>query len=70
MGAMMAQMFSAPGAPHPQEVADAIAQLVDTPAGKRPLRTVVDRVMLGQGLAAINATCAEVQAHAARATAG
>jgi NAD(P)-dependent dehydrogenase (short-subunit alcohol dehydrogenase family) len=70
MGAAMAQMFSAPGAQQPQEVADAIAHLVDLPAGKRPLRTVVDRIMLGKGIEAINATCAEVQAQAARATAG
>ena len=33
--------FSAPDAPDPQEVADAIANLVELPAGQRPLRTVV-----------------------------
>ena len=27
--------------PHPQEVAEAIKQLIDMPAGKRPLRMVV-----------------------------
>ena len=35
------QAFSGPDAPDPQEVADAIANLVDLPAGQRPLRTVV-----------------------------
>jgi NAD(P)-dependent dehydrogenase (short-subunit alcohol dehydrogenase family) len=39
----MEQMFSMPGAPHPQEVADAIAGLVDTPVGRRPARVVIDR---------------------------
>lgn len=47
--------------PSPQLVADAIAKLVDTPAGKRPLRTVVDP-MSGQAAETINATAAEVQA--------
>lgn len=28
--------------PNPQRVADAVLKLIDTPAGKRPLRTVVD----------------------------
>ena len=28
--------------PNPQLVADAIVKLIDTPKGKRPLRTVVD----------------------------
>jgi len=28
--------------PNPQLVADAIVRLIDTPAGRRPLRTVVD----------------------------
>jgi NAD(P)-dependent dehydrogenase (short-subunit alcohol dehydrogenase family) len=33
--------FSGPEAPDPQQVADAIADLIDLPAGQRPLRTVV-----------------------------
>ncbi len=37
----MAAMLSNPDAPSPQLVADAIKGLVDTPQGKRPLRTVV-----------------------------
>ena len=35
------EAFSGPDAPDPQEVAEAIANLVDLPAGQRPLRTVV-----------------------------
>ena len=41
IGAGIAQMFETVK-PNPQLVADAIVQLIDTPAGKRPLRTVVD----------------------------
>ena len=33
---------AAPGAPNPQEVADAIVKLVETPAGQRPARVRVD----------------------------
>ena len=39
------EAFSGPDAPDPQEVADAIADLVDLPAGERPLRTVVGTMM-------------------------
>lgn len=38
------EAFSGPDAPDPQEVADAIADLIDLPAGERPLRTVVGRM--------------------------
>ncbi len=41
MGAGFEEMFSGDTAPDPQEVADAIAKLVATPAGQRPLRTLV-----------------------------
>ena len=37
--------FSGPDAPDPQQVADAIADLIDLPAGERPLRTVVGTLM-------------------------
>jgi NAD(P)-dependent dehydrogenase (short-subunit alcohol dehydrogenase family) len=43
VGAGMGQMFEALK-PNPQLVADAIVKLIDTPKGKRPLRTVVDPV--------------------------
>lgn len=60
LGASFAAMLSAPSAPNPQLVADAIDKLIDTPTGQRPLRTVVDPVM-GQGTEAINAASAQVQ---------
>ncbi|MBI1769591.1 MAG: SDR family oxidoreductase [Bacteroidetes bacterium] len=41
MGAGIGQMFEAMK-PNPQSVADAIVKLINTPNGKRPLRTVVD----------------------------
>ncbi len=37
--------FTGPDAPDPQQVADAIADLIDLPAGERPLRTVVGTLM-------------------------
>lgn len=43
MGIGIGQMFEALK-PNPQLVADAIVKLINTPAGKRPLRTVVDPV--------------------------
>ena len=43
MGIGIGQMFEALK-PNPQLVADAIVLLINTPAGKRPLRTVVDPV--------------------------
>jgi NAD(P)-dependent dehydrogenase (short-subunit alcohol dehydrogenase family) len=56
-------MFAAPNPPQPQEVADAIAGLIEMPAGTRPLRTVVDR-MTGQGPTAINEVASNVMAGA------
>jgi NAD(P)-dependent dehydrogenase (short-subunit alcohol dehydrogenase family) len=41
IGAGLGQMFEAMK-PNPQWVADAIVKLINTPSGKRPLRTVVD----------------------------
>lgn len=32
---------------NPQNVADAIARLINTPAGQRPMRTVVDNMGMG-----------------------
>lgn len=59
-GAQLAQMFAVPNPPDPQEVADAIVDLVETPAGKRPARVVVDRFN-GRGAEALNSAHAEVQ---------
>ncbi|MFC1586093.1 SDR family oxidoreductase [Fibrobacterota bacterium] len=52
-------------APNPQEVADAVVSIIETPEGKRPLRTVVDSLMGGAGVDKINAQCAEAQDHLA-----
>lgn len=53
-------MLTGPDAPDPQDVADAIARLVATPAGARPLRTLVGGPMT-QLVEPINATTAAVQ---------
>ncbi|MEM9022354.1 MAG: SDR family oxidoreductase [Bacteroidota bacterium] len=41
-------------AQNPQMVADAILQLVETPAGERPFRTVVDKMGMGDPINAYN----------------
>jgi NAD(P)-dependent dehydrogenase (short-subunit alcohol dehydrogenase family) len=48
--------------PDPQEVADAVKQLIDLPAGQRPLRTVVGPVFT-EGVAEYNAEYERVRAH-------
>ncbi len=54
--------MSDPAIPNkPQDVADAIAKLVETPHGKRPLRVVVDKIM-GGTTEIINDTASKVQA--------
>jgi NAD(P)-dependent dehydrogenase (short-subunit alcohol dehydrogenase family) len=63
MGAALGGMFAMPDPPRPQEVADAIAVLIDMPVGTRPLRTVVDRIT-GQGPTAINEVATNVMAGA------
>ena len=40
----MAEMLATEQAPSPQLVADAIKRIINTPAGERPLRTVVGPV--------------------------
>jgi NAD(P)-dependent dehydrogenase (short-subunit alcohol dehydrogenase family) len=59
-GENLQKMFSVPDAPHPQEVADAIVDLIEAPAGRRPARVVVDRYT-GQGPIALNEAHAAVQ---------
>lgn len=49
------------GAPDPQDVPDAIAELIGMKAGERPFRTIVDSMMGGAGVDKINETCAAVQ---------
>ena len=46
--------------PNPQEVADTIAQLIATPIGSRPLRTVVAIAGQGKGTAILNQVSAQV----------
>jgi NAD(P)-dependent dehydrogenase (short-subunit alcohol dehydrogenase family) len=60
MFANMGAMLSGPNAPSPQLVADAVAKLIETPTGQRPLRTVVDP-LTGQGTETINGVAAQVQ---------
>jgi NAD(P)-dependent dehydrogenase (short-subunit alcohol dehydrogenase family) len=54
------QLNRGPDAPDPQLVADAIAHLVETPAGQRPLRTTVGPPPAPQA-AQINEVAAQVQ---------
>ncbi len=61
MRAAMGAALRSGDAPDPQWVADAIAELIATPAGRRPLRTVVDPVD-GAGIEAMNRARAEIQA--------
>jgi NAD(P)-dependent dehydrogenase (short-subunit alcohol dehydrogenase family) len=60
MFANFTQMFSAPGAPNPHDVAEAIAKLVALPKGLRPARTVVGQPF---GADTVNGQTAPVQAH-------
>ena len=53
-------MFSASDAPDPQDVASAVATLIDTPKGQRPARTVVGD---SYGSDTVNEATAPVQAH-------
>ncbi len=54
-------MLQGENAPNPQAVADAVIRLIETPAGQRPLRTVVDPLTGGQAHATINQTTDQVQ---------
>jgi NAD(P)-dependent dehydrogenase (short-subunit alcohol dehydrogenase family) len=42
-----AASLSAPGAPDPKEVSEATVRLIETPAGQRPFRTIVDPSPIG-----------------------
>lgn len=59
--AAMGSMLEGPNAPDPQLVADAVARLIDTPTGHRPLRTVVAPLQ-SQGIESVNAASSGVQA--------
>jgi len=45
---------------NPQNVADAIAKLIDTPAGQRPMRTVVDNMGMGTHIEPYNNQLAQI----------
>jgi NAD(P)-dependent dehydrogenase (short-subunit alcohol dehydrogenase family) len=60
MFANFTEMFAAPGAPKPHDVAEAIARLVALPKGLRPARTVVGQPF---GADTVNGQTAPVQAH-------
>jgi len=53
VGKGLGELFSSPNAPEPQDVADAVAKLVATPAGQRPDRVVVDN-LTGNPIRAVN----------------
>jgi NAD(P)-dependent dehydrogenase (short-subunit alcohol dehydrogenase family) len=60
-GGFMEQL-QADGAPDPQEIADAVLTLIETPAGERPLRVVVDPLMGGEGANSLNNATSQIQA--------
>ena len=47
-------------AQNPQNVADAIAKLISTPAGQRPMRTVVDKMGMGTHIEPYNNQLAQI----------
>ena len=55
------QMLASDDAPDPQAVADAVLKLIETPAGQRPLRTVVDPLTGGEAPSVMNKTSDQVQ---------
>jgi len=57
----MGDMLSGDNAPNPQDVADAVLQLIETRAGERPLRTVIDPLMGGDGPTVVNQTTDQIQ---------
>jgi NAD(P)-dependent dehydrogenase (short-subunit alcohol dehydrogenase family) len=55
------QMLASDDAPNPRAVADAVLKLIETPAGQRPLRTVVDPLTGGEAPSVVNKTSDQVQ---------
>jgi len=47
-------------AQNPQNVADAIVKLIDTPAGQRPMRTIVDKMGMGDHIEPYNKQLANI----------
>ncbi|MCG3205698.1 MAG: hypothetical protein KCHDKBKB_02420 [Elusimicrobia bacterium] len=61
------KVLAATPAQDPQNVANAVAKLVDTPAGKRPFRTVVDALGMGAAIEPYNSQLAAVTAQVYKA---
>ena len=59
LAASMEGMLAAPDASDPQQVADAVLRLIETPTGQRPLRTIVDPHP--EAVQAINDVCEQAQ---------
>jgi len=55
------EMLEGDNAPNPQDVADAVLDLIETPRGKRPLRVVVDPLTGGEGPKRLNETAEQIQ---------
>ena len=60
MFAGFGEMLSSDDAPDPKDVAKGILKLIETPAGKKPLRTVVD-AMAAEAVEGINTAAAKGQ---------
>jgi NAD(P)-dependent dehydrogenase (short-subunit alcohol dehydrogenase family) len=60
LGATLTQLFSSAHPPNPRDVADAVQKLIETPQGKRPLRTLVDP-LTGELINAVNRASAQNQ---------
>lgn len=59
--AAFSRIFDGPDAPDPQWVADAVASVIRAPRGKRPFRTVVDRLGMGDAIEPYNRSIDEIQ---------
>ncbi len=61
MWGSFSDQLNAESAPDPQLIADAVVDLVETPAGGRPFRTVIDPLAGGEGAKDINRTTDRIQ---------
>ena len=57
-----AESLQGDNAPDPQNVAEAVAKVVNTPAGQRPFRTVIDDLGMGEPIEGLNRGSEEVTA--------
>lgn len=62
MWAGFVEALNAENAPDPQDVADAVSELIKQPAGQRQFRTIVDPLMGGAGADGLNQLQEQVQA--------